>query len=45
MRPFSYCVGLNSISVIYAQPFTQLLHVSARKQLCKRLHGCKAVRL
>lgn len=26
--------------MIYAQPFTQLLHVSARKQLCKRLYGC-----
>ena len=23
MRPFSSCVGLNSISMIYAQPFTQ----------------------
>ena len=40
MRPFSSCVGLSSISIIYAQPFTQLLHVSARKQLCKRLYVC-----
>jgi hypothetical protein len=39
MGPFSSCVGLNSISMTDAQPFTQLLHVSARKQLCKRLYG------
>jgi len=40
MRPFSSCVGLSSISMIYVQPFTQFLHVSARKQLRKMLYGC-----
>lgn len=31
--------------MIDAQTFTQLLHVSARKQLCKRLYDCTVVRI